>query len=124
MGIVFVLSVNQRVYQETLFANIYPMTIRRITNFNPVLSSYESQLTDWFNFDIQRPKRERPTAKKLYEQLILEGYKGSYCPVARFMNKLKQSNTIQRQAFIPIEFELGDAVQFDLSFGEDVIVSY
>ena len=124
MGIVFVLSVNQRVYQETLFANIYPMTIRRITNFNPVLSSYESQLTDWFNFDIQRPKRERPTAKKLYEQLILEGYKGSYCPVARFMKKLKQSNTIQRQAFIPIEFELGDAVQFDLSFGEDVIVSY
>jgi len=124
MGIVFVLSVNQRVYQETLFANIYPMTIRRITNFNPVLSSYESQLTDWFNFDIQRPKRERRTAKKLYEQLILEGYKGSYCPVARFMKKLKQSNTIQRQAFIPIEFELGDAFQFDLSFGEDVIVSY
>lgn len=88
---------------------------RKNTNFNPVLSAHESQLTDWFNFDIQRPKRERRTAKKLYEQLILEGYKGSYCPVARFIKKLKQSNSIQGQAFIPMEFELGDAVQFDWS---------
>ncbi len=93
---------------------------RKNTNFNPVLSGYESQLTDWFNFDIQRPKRERRTAKKFYEQLILEGYKGSYCPVVRFIKKLKQSNTIQGQAFIPMEFELGDAVQFDWS--QEVVV--
>ena len=72
---------------------------RKNTNFNPVLSAHESQLTDWFNFDVQRPKRERRTAKKLYEQLILEGYKGSYCPVARLIKKLKQSNSIQGQAF-------------------------
>lgn len=40
--------------------------------------------------------------------------------MARFIKKLKQSKIIQGHAFIPMEFELGDAVQFDWS--QEVVV--
>ncbi|MGL1955889.1 MAG: hypothetical protein OCD00_01055 [Colwellia sp.] len=40
--------------------------------------------------------------------------------MARFIKKLKQSDTIQGQAFISREFELGDTVQFYWS--QEVVV--
>jgi len=84
------------------------------------LNDHESTLRQWFEFDLKRPSRERRTAQKLYEQLILEGYQGSYSPVCRFIKKLKSSHGSPQQAFIPLQFESGDAMQFDWS--QEVVV--
>ena len=89
-------------------------------NFSPVLSDFEAILSDWYTFDLTRPKRERRTAQKLYEQLILEGYKGSYSPVCRFVKNLKNDQPNSNKAFIPMTFEPGDAIQFDWS--QEVVV--
>ena len=62
-----------------------------------------------------RPKRERRTACKLYEQLLGEGYSGSYSPVCRFIKRLKEDGSVLFQAFIPLRFKAGDALQFDWS---------
>ena len=65
--------------------------------------------------DLKRPKREHRTAQKLYEQLVLEGYLGSYSPVCRFIKKLKTTQLSLTDAFIPLVFKAGDAMQFDWS---------
>jgi len=55
------------------------------------------------------------TAVKLYEQLVEEGYTGSYSPVCRFIKSLKADGSQLLRAFIPLYFKAGDAVQFDWS---------
>lgn len=84
------------------------------------LSGYESLLVDWYEADLKRPKRERRTLQKLYEQLVLQEYQGSYYPVCRFIRKHKSTQHNHHQAFIPLQFEAGDAMQFDWS--EEVVV--
>ena len=41
---------------------------------------FDTRLQELFENDQKRPRRERRTATKLYEQLVLEGYTGSYSP--------------------------------------------
>ena len=80
-----------------------------------ILKDFEPQLTLWFEQDLKRPNRERRTAQKLYEQLIVEGYQGSYSAVCRWIKKLKKSQSAITDAFIPLAFKAGDAMQFDWS---------
>lgn len=76
---------------------------------------YELRLQEIFELDMKRPRRERRTAVKLYEQLVVEGYTGSYSPVQRFIRDLKRAGTGAGDAFIPLQFKAGDALQFDWS---------
>lgn len=84
------------------------------------LAAYESLLTQWYTYDQQRPKRERRTAHKYYEQLLPEGYQGSYCTVCRFIKQLKAQQGSSKEAYIPLCFEAGNALQFDWS--QEVVI--
>lgn len=77
------------------------------------LKGFEDTLLQWYEYDLKRPKRERRTAQKLFEQLLEEGYCGSYSPVCRFIKKQKSTHLSPQQAFIPLQFKAGDAMQFD-----------
>ena len=89
---------------------------------NHKIKGFEETLTKWYENDLARPKRERRTVKKLYDQLTLEGYQGSYSPVCRFIKSIKQHHPDTAQAFIPLTFDAGDVMQFDWSM-EVVVVN-
>ena len=78
-------------------------------------NGFDLRLQELFEQDLKRPRRERRTAQKLYEQLVLEGYTGSYSPVQRFVRDLKRAGAGSGDAFIPLHFAAGDALQFDWS---------
>lgn len=79
-------------------------------------AQFEQRLRDLFKHDLQLRRRDRRTAKKLYEALVAEGYTGSFSPVQRFVSELKKSVGISASdAFIPLYFAPGDALQFDWS---------
>jgi transposase len=79
-------------------------------------AEFEARLRDLFKHDLQLRRRDRRTAKKLYEAIVAEGYTGSYSPVQRFVSVLKKSVGISAcDAFIPLHFAAGDALQFDWS---------
>jgi transposase len=92
-----------------------PQYERQKPQFSPKLNDYQAQLSQWFEDDLKRPKRERRNATKLFEQLIMEGYQGSYSPVCRWIKKLKSTQSSTEDAFIPLVFKPGDAMQFDWS---------
>ena len=92
-----------------------PKYKRSAPNFSSRLKGFEEHLIEWFEHDLKRPKREHRTAQKLYEQLVIEGYLGSYSPVCRFIKKLKTQQLSLTDAFIPLVFKAGDAMQFDWS---------
>ena len=41
-------------------------------------AAFEARLRELFKHDLQLRRRNRRTAKKLYEQIVTEGYTGSY----------------------------------------------
>ena len=79
------------------------------------LSGFETGLQERYDLDLKRPRRERRTALQLYERLVLDGYTGSYSPVQRFIRDLKRAGLGSGDAFIPLQFQAGDALQFDWS---------
>lgn len=55
----------------------------------PKLGKYHQQLETWLEQDGQRPKGQRRTARRLYEDLQREGYAGAYDSVQRFVKHWK-----------------------------------
>ena len=51
-------------------------------------AQFEARLRELFEHDLSLRRRDRRTAKKLYEELVAEGYTGSYSPVQRFVSEL------------------------------------
>ena len=92
-----------------------PKYKRSSPNYSPKLKGFEEQLIEGFEHDLKRSKREHRTAQKRYEQLVIEGYLGSYSPVCRFIKKLKTQPLSLTDAFIPLVFKAGDAMPFDWS---------
>jgi len=79
------------------------------------LHAFEERLQSLYEQNLVLPRRERRTVLKLYEQLVEEGYTGSCSPVYRFTKDLKSDHLSSGKAFIPLSFQIGDALQFDWS---------
>ncbi|MEV8469028.1 IS21 family transposase, partial [Fluviibacterium sp. DFM31] len=78
-------------------------------------NGFDLRLQELFDQDRKRPRRERRTARKLYERLVVDGYTGSCSPVHRFVRDPKRAGTGSGEAFIPLHSAAGDALQCDWS---------
>lgn len=82
----------------------------------PVLGSYVADLIDRLKADTLEPKRRRRTARKLYQELCLSGFGGSYTTISTFVQKWKRDNQGEgKKVYIPLDFVAGEAFQFDWS---------
>lgn len=74
----------------------------------PKLGKYRQQLETWLEQDGQRPKGQRRTARRLYEDLQREGYAGAYDSVQRFVKHWKgKAPTPACDAYVPLSFPPG-----------------
>lgn len=82
-----------------------------------VLGDYIERLDERLSKDMQEPKRRRRTVKKLYCELQTEGYEGGYDTVHAFVRRWRIQHNSQglSKAFVPLEFDAGEAFQFDWS---------
>ncbi|MBU9597651.1 IS21 family transposase [Burkholderia multivorans] len=82
-----------------------------------VVDAWAGQLEEWLRADSHRPKRERRTARFMFEAIRAQGYGGSYTRVSIFVRRWREQQTQapRRQAYVPLAFELGEAFQFDWS---------
>jgi transposase len=83
----------------------------------PVLGEFQPMLEGWLQTERHLPKPQRRTARRLFEGLQIEGYRGAYDSVQRFVKQWKagQVGAVTKGAFIPLMFVPGDACQFDWS---------
>ncbi len=87
----------------------------------PKLGGFLAQLEQWLDVESRLPRRQRRTAKRLFDGLLAEGYRGSYGPVQRFVKdwKARRANSpAVTQAFVPLAFPPGETCQFDWSHEE------
>jgi transposase len=66
------------------------------------------------------PSRTGGTAKVLFAQIKADGYGGGYSQLTAFIRDLRGRQGKQPHAFVPLQFELGEAFQFD--WGEEGLV--
>ena len=81
------------------------------------LDGWTEVLQTWLRTDGHRAKRERRTAKGLFQAIRAQGYAGGYGRVCAFVRRWKaeQADAPKRAAYVPLAFELGEAFQFDWS---------
>lgn len=85
----------------------------------PIMDEFKCQLSTMLESNVTKPQRLRYTAKKLYQTLCNDGFKGSYSTVNRFTTDWRRNNHAEgKKVFIPLEFAPGEAFQFDWSTEE------
>ena len=81
------------------------------------LSAFEAALRQALTADARRPKHERRTARALHAEIRAAGYGGGYSGVTDFVRAWRQGEgqSVNVTAYVPLNFELGEAFQFDWS---------
>ncbi|MGL6044167.1 MAG: IS21 family transposase [Sandaracinobacteroides sp.] len=84
---------------------------------NPRLGAFQETLERWLQTERLLPKAQRRTARRLFEGLQVEGYRGAYDSVQRFVRvwKVTKSGPALTQAYVPLAFAPGEVCQFDWS---------
>ena len=109
------LNLSRNTVKKYLKAESEPV-YRRERQPHPKLGAFQEKLETWLTQDSQRPKSQRRTARRLFEDLQREGYAGAYDSVQRFVKGWKgQRPRGPQDAFVPLVFPPGDACQFDWS---------
>src|SRR5665213_1227883 len=120
-GIARDLNLSRNTVKKYLKAEIDPV-YRRARQPAPKLGVFQSGLETWLEQDGQRPKGQRRSAQRLFEDLQREGYTGAYDSIQRFVKEWKAQRPGAGQgAFVPLVFAPGEACQFDWSH-EQVIL--
>ena len=82
----------------------------------PKLGPYEEKLIEILKEELEKPPRERRNAILVYEELQGHGYEGAVDSVRRFAKRWREErNETGIEAFVPLVFMPGDAMQFDWS---------
>lgn len=80
------------------------------------LAVYKDAIVAALQIDARRPRRDRRTAKRLYQDFKAQGYQGGYTQFSQFITRCrKEIGTGSLRAFVPLKFDLGEAFQFDWS---------
>ena len=90
---------------------------RRHKQPTPMLGAFQEMLEAWLRVECQLPKAQRRSARRLFEGLQAEGYRGAYDSVQRFVQRWKaaKSGPALTQAYVPLSFSAGEVCQFDWS---------
>ena len=82
-----------------------------------VVDPWAERLRQCLEADRHRAKRDRRTARVLYQAIRAQGYPGSYNRVCAFVRRWRAEtdHAPQRPGFVPLSFALGEAFQFDWS---------
>ena len=90
----------------------------------PVLGPYLQVIDQWLTEDRTRPKKQRHTAKRIYDRLVRElGFQGNDSTVRRYVRKAKVRLGVQvTPAFIPLEPECGQEAEVDWGAATAIIV--
>ena len=99
-----------------------PKYPNRKERLKPQLGAFEETLRQWLETDAHLPRKQKRTARRLFEGLQKAGYQGAYDSVQRLVKAWKvTAKPSLHKAFIPLSFRPGEAYQFDWS-SETVIL--
>lgn len=86
-----------------------------------VLTGFEHIIEAWLGEDQRRGRKQRHTAKRIFDRLVQEhGFTGTYSPVQRFVKKWTARNRVAGEGFMELVWPAG-TVQVDFGQAEAII---
>jgi transposase len=108
------LNVSRNTVRRVLRGDGAAPLYRRARQPRRQLGPYITTLHRWLEEDATKPKRQRRNCRRLYQDLLLQGYSGAIDSIRRYAAHFQRTHH-PATAFIPLSFEPGEAYQFDWS---------
>lgn len=110
-------KVSRNTVRNVVRSGMVDQSYCRIDKHRPKLGAVIERLVELLQEDEAKPVKHRRRAQILFEQLQREGYEGGYDAVRRYVGAWrKEQGKAPVKAFIPLEYDPGDAFQFDWSY--------
>ncbi len=110
------LRVSRKVVRKVIRTEATEFRYERSAQPLPKLGPWVGALDGLLLANESKPSRERLTLIRVFEELAVQGYDGSYDAVRRYAKSwAKERGAITAQAFVPLSFAAGEAYQFDWS---------
>ena len=108
------LKISRNVVRKVVRSGETEFIYERSVQPQPKIGPFRDALDRLLEENAKRPRRERLTAIRIYEELRNQGYDGGYDTVRRYASAWKRRETeVSSSAFIPLSFDPGEAFQFD-----------
>ena len=108
------LGISKNTVRKIIRSNATKFELAKYTKAKPILGEYLEILNQLLEENTKEPLRRRMTAKRFHEQISKLGYLGSYESVNLVVREFRRKHEAKgRQVFIPLNFEPGQAFQFD-----------
>lgn len=113
-------AIAQEQFQSGLHQSCpYPTYRRTQPRRAPVFGSFQARVDELLRQNERLPRKQRYTARKIFETLVTEGYGGSESRARLHVSKYRKAQHVP-PLFIPLEFEPGKDAQVD--WGEAIAV--
>jgi len=110
------LRLSRNTVRKVIRSGATEFTYDRTTQPRPKIDPWRSDLDGLLAENARRPKRERLTLIRIYEELRNRGYDGSYDAVRRYASSwTKATQEASASAYVPLSFDPGEAYQFHWS---------
>lgn len=104
--------------QAVDFSPVVPVAAARPGSV--VLAGLESVIQQWLADVERRPRKQRHTARRVFDRLVAEhGYAGSYSPVQRLVKQYRAEHRSRAEGFLELTWPPGQA---QVDFGQGVAI--
>src|SRR5690606_31918700 len=110
------LRVSRKTVRKIVRSGATEFTYERRVQPQPKIGPWRDVLDELLSENARRPKRERLTHIRSFEELRAPGHDGGYDAVRRYAAAWSQTETeASAAAYVPLSFDPGEAYQFDWS---------
>lgn len=117
------LEISRQTVRKALKDSSVPVYRMEKPRKSPVMDPYKDVISKWILADREAPKKQRHTARRIYDRLTEEyQFQGCESTVRRFVRELKKELEISNPTgFIPLTADYGEQAQVDWGTGMVVI---
>lgn len=110
------LRVSRKTVRKVIRSGATEFTYERSVQPQPKIGPWRTELDKMLAENARRPKRERLTHIRIFEELRALGYDGGYDAVRRYAAAWSTAESeASAAAYVPLSFDPGEAYQFDWS---------
>ena len=111
------LRVSRNTVRKVIRSGATEHTYERTVQPQPKIGPWKDKLDEMLAVNARKPKRERLTRIRIFEELRALGYDGGYDAVRRYAASWsKEEQEASAAAYVPLIFDPGEAYQFDWSY--------
>ena len=97
--------------RKALASSSPPRYERKKAVSSPVMDPFREVIMSWLEADLRAPRKQRHTAKRIYDRLVGEyGFEGGESTLRRYVARLKEASA---EAFFLLGGDLGEQAQVD-----------